>query len=315
MLGQTALMSAPQLFTGEQVMAKVAAALPKRGNTLAAVAYVTRDHLGLGLGDRLAVNAGLPAVRSGATSPTLLLHLLEAGVDVVNQPKLHAKAIVRANTVAIGSANLSGRTSRLQELMWVTRDEVLLRRTRTWLEELLKPAPMTRIELERLIPQFSADAPPGGRERLGGSGHEPASTRTRRADPFAPRAVTRVWLWRDEPAPTAPPAALEAEAGPVEESLSGREWIRNHDVANTREGDVWIRYGRGRLHPPRKVLIAVSTTTSRGGGGWTLNGFRAEDRAVPIPGWVRDAYGELTKTEHVEVTNATEVAKLLDLWK
>lgn len=114
---QTAQVSKPYLFVGTDVMPRVAAALPKRGPTVAAIAYVTQDHLGLGREDALAVNVSTAAVRSGATDPTLLLELLARDVIIVNQPTLHAKAIRRGKTVAIGSANLSGRTSSLQELM------------------------------------------------------------------------------------------------------------------------------------------------------------------------------------------------------
>ncbi len=119
---QTTHVSDPRLFVGDKVMQRVAAALPKRGSTWAAVAYVTLDHLALRHGDALAVNASTSAVRSGATNPSLLLELQARDVIVVNQPMLHAKAIVRGGTVAVGSANLSGRTSDLQELMWVTKD-------------------------------------------------------------------------------------------------------------------------------------------------------------------------------------------------
>jgi len=152
--------SEPRLFVGDKVMERVAAALPKRGTTVAAVAYVTRDHLSLGHGDALAVNASASAVRSGATDPKLLLELQERDVIVVNQPMLHAKAVVRGGTVAIGSANLSERTSALQELMWVTKDPTLVRRTSAWLQRLLVPAPMERQELEGLIPLYRLDALP-----------------------------------------------------------------------------------------------------------------------------------------------------------
>lgn len=308
---QTAQVSSQRLFVGPNVMRRVAAALPKRGRTVAAVAYVTHDHLNLGHEDALAVNASASAVRSGATDPSLLLELHARDVIIVNQAALHAKAILRGGTVAIGSANLSERTSSLQELMWVTSDPTLVRRTARWLQDLLGPAPMDRSELENLVSLYRQDVRPESSD--GTAGHEPASSETRRANPFDPKTVRRLWLWRSEPDDMTAPTALGAGAARSDSALTGKEWIRSPGMRDIRRDDVWVRYGHGRLHPPRRVLVARSSARAPDGSRWTLLGFRAGDASVPTPAWVRDAYGEQLRTEDVLV-RSDDVANLLSLW-
>lgn len=308
-------MKSPKLFVGKNVMSDVAAMLPKRGPTRAAVAYLTFDHLGLRKGDAIAVNASEAAVRSGATDPRVLLGLLDRDVVVVNQPMLHAKAIVRGTTVAVGSANLSRRTLELDELMWVTQDEELLRRTLAWVDGLLRGQMMVREQMEALVPLYATHRVPvsGGPE---GDGHEPAGPPPSAEDPFDPATVSRLWLWVSEQLDdgvTSSDAAGDVDLG----GLSGKEWVLNESLTLTREGDVWVRAVPvpGWLHPPQRVVKARSSDAAPDGSHWTLVGFDADAVSVRTPEWVKEKYGlELQETGEVLV-DADDIPGLLVLWR
>lgn len=302
----------PRLFVGEQVMEQVTAALPKRGATVAAIAYVTRDLLKLKHGDALAVNASVSAVRAGATDPSLLLELLSSDVIVVNQPALHAKAVVRGNTVAIGSANLSARTANLQELMWLTRDPLLLGRVTKWLQELIAPAPMQPSELQKLVPLYRRDAqdPVKHEKRL--PGHEPSDTDAATPNPFNPATVPRLWLWVGNLGGTASPTESTLAAHP-DPALTGKKWVLNRDLKRTHTNDVWIRYRRRQLEPPRRVVKARSSSTTADGVRWTLLGYRAQDRSVALPDWVFDKYVQRLGEDDLTV-DAEDIPRLLSLW-
>jgi len=109
------------------------------------------------------------------------------------------------------------------------------------------------------------------------------------------------------------PGDLSTGSGESDPALTGKEWIRNTDLSRTKNSDVWIRYGRGRLHPPRRVLIARSLAKAADGSRWTLLGFRAHDRSVAAPGWVRDKYGAVLRGDPVLVDNEG-AGKLLAPW-
>lgn len=303
----------PRLLTGKDVMSELAAILPRQGATMAAIAYVTHDHLGFrSQDDVLVVNAGLAAIRAGATNPSVLLQLVGRNVLVVNQPELHAKAVVRGNIVAVGSANLSKRTLALHELMWVTRDESLRAKTREWIGKLAESGEALDAErLRRLKKEFRKDAAP--RNGSPEEGHEPAGPALA-DDPFAPSRVNRLWLWTPEPtspdtprSPNEPTSMLDRHP-----ALSGTEWVLNSGSASTRVGDVWIRYGR-KLHPPRRVLLPRSRTSS-GGEHWSLVGFRRGDRPVAIPPWVHQKYSERVRSRDVLITDERLKRRLLSLW-
>jgi hypothetical protein len=77
----------------------------KRRN--AAIAYVTKDSIGLRRGDVLIVDASKHTIASGGTSADLLRKLLKRGVALYNCPDLHAKVILLDEVAVLCSANMS----------------------------------------------------------------------------------------------------------------------------------------------------------------------------------------------------------------
>jgi hypothetical protein len=73
----------------------------------AAIAYVTQNHLALGRGDILVVDASDGAIKSQATNAFLLEEMHAAGVKIYSLPGLHAKVALLDDVAVIGSANSS----------------------------------------------------------------------------------------------------------------------------------------------------------------------------------------------------------------
>src|SRR5262245_57157214 len=73
----------------------------------AAIAYVTKDLIGLRKGDALIVDASVYAVRNGETSAIVLSKLHGRGVAVYDCPRLHAKLLLWDDVAVIGSGNMS----------------------------------------------------------------------------------------------------------------------------------------------------------------------------------------------------------------
>lgn len=293
-----------RLITGKDVMPRVNKWLSGSGQTMGAVAYVTRDHLQLKDGDVLFVNASHDAVSQGGTNPDLLLDLLGRGVVVINDPTLHAKVIVKGRRAAIGSANLSARTLTLNEAVWVTQDGAVLESAERWLNEMLdERAEMTESELQGLRGLFPN----------GGDGHEPAGPEVT-VDPFDPDRVESIIFWAaDDDASDDLPGG--GEASEIEPGLDGYRWIQNEDWEDARKGQVWMRYER-KLESPRRVIQPRSTQEARDGSRWTRVGFRRADRGMrSMPAWLRDEYGdEIRARESFEVKNPDRVRELLSLW-
>jgi hypothetical protein len=74
----------------------------------AAVAYVTKDLIGLRAGDVLITDASTRAIRSGQTDAPLLKKLHENGVTIYSHEGLHSKVILLGRYAVVGSANMSG---------------------------------------------------------------------------------------------------------------------------------------------------------------------------------------------------------------
>jgi hypothetical protein len=77
----------------------------------AAIAYVTKDSLGLKRGDTLVVDASDAAIKGGQTSARALWSLSRRGVQLFSFPGLHAKVISLGDTAIIGSANMSANSA------------------------------------------------------------------------------------------------------------------------------------------------------------------------------------------------------------
>lgn len=74
----------------------------------AAIAYVTKDLIGLQSGDILITDASERSIRSGQTNAQLLRKLIAEGVVIHSHGGLHCKIVLLDKVAAIGSANMSG---------------------------------------------------------------------------------------------------------------------------------------------------------------------------------------------------------------
>ena len=84
----------------------------------AAVAYVTKDLVGLRAGDVLITDASTRAIRSGQTDAPLLKKMHENGVTIYSHEGLHSKVILLGRYAVVGSANMSG--SEMTEVSVIT---------------------------------------------------------------------------------------------------------------------------------------------------------------------------------------------------
>jgi phosphatidylserine/phosphatidylglycerophosphate/cardiolipin synthase-like enzyme len=88
-----------------------------------AVAYVTKDHIGMRAGDVLVTDASLRAIKSGQTDAKLLARLFKKGVSIYSHEGLHSKVMLLGNYAVVGSANMSG--SDLTEAAVLTDDPAI----------------------------------------------------------------------------------------------------------------------------------------------------------------------------------------------
>jgi hypothetical protein len=105
--------------------------------SMVAVAYFSQNAaimLPLKKGSTLLVNASEKAVKSGQTCPAELLKLYYKGVKVYSLENLHAKIYVVGNTLLIGSANVSGNSSKLQEAIIKTNDRQAVNDAKAFIE-------------------------------------------------------------------------------------------------------------------------------------------------------------------------------------
>src|SRR5687768_9182913 len=100
----------------DDLWSEIEARSRRRGNKLAAIAYVSSDSvIRFGDGDTLVVDASDAASRTGQTTARLLRSAYSRGAEVVNLPGLHAKLLVVGGIAVVGSANLSANSRRLFE--------------------------------------------------------------------------------------------------------------------------------------------------------------------------------------------------------
>ncbi|MGJ4891198.1 hypothetical protein ACQR1Y_23605 [Bradyrhizobium sp. HKCCYLRH3099] len=83
-----------------------------------AIAYVTKDHIGLREGDVLVVDASVGSIQSGQTDAKLLAGLHKKKVAIHSHKDLHSKVMLLGGHAIVGSANMSG--SRLTEAAVLT---------------------------------------------------------------------------------------------------------------------------------------------------------------------------------------------------
>ncbi len=106
--------------------------------SMVAVAYFGQqaaNMLPLKKSSTLLVDASEKAVKSGQTCPAELLKLYYKGVKVYSLENLHAKIYVVGNTLLIGSANVSGNSSKvLQEAIIKTNDKQAINDAKAFIE-------------------------------------------------------------------------------------------------------------------------------------------------------------------------------------
>ncbi|YAL83252.1 hypothetical protein ACMYYO_00150 [Dermacoccaceae bacterium W4C1] len=308
----------PRVFAGPDAITRAANVLQRKGVVCAMFAYVTDDPIGLADQDILIVNAGHRAVRAGATDPSLLRKLFQAGVVILNDPSLHAKALTKGDRALIGSANLSQRSRTLNELVLVTDDRSIVTAVQNAIDTLVASGQakhLTDAELTELIPQYGADAStkPGSSR----SGHEPNGPRH---PPSMRRSgASKILLWKSTDHHYRPPEIVDEEPDhrTAFPDVTGLEFVLNASIKDAVAGEVWIDIRGGWLQPPRLVLRARSSKTTLG-HPWVLLGYDASAKSVRIPKWLSRS-GYMDDLRHgddpdVAVTNRADVRRLLDLW-
>jgi hypothetical protein len=83
------------VLTGAKLWSNIRSKARKAKRRRLAIAYVTKDLIGLKKGDLLVVDASIHAIRFGETSAKLLHTLCKRGVDIYSCPDLHAMSCTR----------------------------------------------------------------------------------------------------------------------------------------------------------------------------------------------------------------------------
>ncbi|MEO7774720.1 MAG: phospholipase D family protein [Steroidobacteraceae bacterium] len=237
----------------------------------AAIAYATVDHLSLGSGDELVVDASDKAIRSGETSAKLLVELLRKGVELYSHPRLHAKVILLDGVAFIGSANLSASSAtHLTEAGILTNHPQTVAAVQAQLAQWVQNArPLTPRELDRLL-------------QLPVSPRRGPAMATGPRPPKAQALGERVWIigvreisdhahLGEREAIAKGEVRAEALRCHRGDDLSWIRWAPDDDVAKLcRAGDVIFQVWRSRsgkrlrvLRPATVVLVNKESTCKR----------------------------------------------------
>ena len=109
------------------------------GRRKAAIAHVTKDHIGFQAGDVLIVDASKKAIASGQTDAPLLRELDRKGVAIYSQEGLHAKVLLLGSYCVVGSANMSGFSGDLIEAAVVSNSAVFASGVDSFITQLARP--------------------------------------------------------------------------------------------------------------------------------------------------------------------------------
>jgi hypothetical protein len=108
------------ILSGSRLWSNIRALAKKADQRKVAIAYVTKNLIGLRSGDVLIVDASQRTIRNGGTSAKLLRTLHRRGVEIYSCPDLHAKALLLDRVVVVGSANMSHSSAKLVEVALVS---------------------------------------------------------------------------------------------------------------------------------------------------------------------------------------------------
>lgn len=132
-----------QFISGREVWPKLTKLSRAAARSHIAVSYFTdkdSDLLFFNDGDRLVVNLSKRSLKSGATNPHALYHLLDKGVSIYNAPHLHAKTFLFGRTLVVGSANVSETSAKHHdEACLVTTDTSAIAKARQFIQSLATP--------------------------------------------------------------------------------------------------------------------------------------------------------------------------------
>jgi hypothetical protein len=126
-----------QKLLSDDLWTEIAKAGKRRG-CVAAIAYVTAEHVQFSRGDVLICDASDIAIASGETSAKVLRDAFNRGAQVYSLPSLHAKLMVFGELAVIGSANLSN--SKLIEASVVTDDPTIVSQSKALIDRFARIA-------------------------------------------------------------------------------------------------------------------------------------------------------------------------------
>jgi hypothetical protein len=237
----------------------------------AAIAYVTKDLVGLKSGDTLVVNASKSAVQTGETDANLLRSFLRKGVNLYNSECLHSKVLLLGDVAVISSANMSGSSGRLVEVGFMTDHTTAVAGVASFIEQL-------QLQSARLGAEEIAGLCKIKVIRRGGPGFPRGNQRK----PKVTQLGNRTWLVGVRELVKSPPPdeqrfidratnKLRRITGNPEEEP---DWIRWTGVSRfrreCREGDSLIQIWRSsRARTPSKVIRNAPVLLKQDTESWT----------------------------------------------
>jgi hypothetical protein len=258
----------------------------------AAIAYVTKDHIGFQAGDVLVVNASRKTVASGQTDAPLLRKLNRKGVAVYNQEDLHAKVLLLGSYSVVGSANMSGSSGGLIEAAVISDSPVIASGVDSFIvQHATKKARLTTTQIEALckIPVV----------RTGWAGGERKSKPARRIKALG----NRTWIVGIN--------ELLRDPSPLEQKHIDRAYRDLNDRLDTKEEEYeWVRWGKNSsfARECREGDTLIQIFNKR-------NGTRRVTFGIPVllkrqePKWVRVYLGDRPKSDICSWTEFQEVLR------
>jgi hypothetical protein len=238
----------------------------------AAIAYVTRDLIGLRKGDILILDASERAIKFGETNASLLRQLLRKGVQLYHCADLHAKVIQLDNAAVVGSGNMSSLSEgTLVEAGILTNHTSTVAGVASFIEQLVRQSKqLDRHQISLLC-----------KIKVVPHGHRNAGHPNRRKTKIA-RLGNRTWLigvreLRRDPPPTEQRLidrainSLQARLNQKDLDPSWLKWgVRGRFPLQCREGDSVIQIWRSRgAKRPSVVMRASPVLLKQKTNQWT----------------------------------------------
>ena len=248
----------------------------------AAIAYVTKDHIGFQAGDVLVVDASKRAIASGQTDAPLLRELNRNRVAVYSQEGLHAKVMLLGNYSVVGSANMSASSGGLIEAAVISDDVVVASGVELFISQVAtKKARLKSGHIEALC---KIDVVRTGWTKGGGN-----SKRKKKIRPLG----NRTWIVGIKELLRDPP--------PEEQKHIDRAYADLNERLEAEEEEYeWVRWGKtGRFAKECREGDTLIQIFNR------RNGTRRVTCGVPVllkrrePKWLRFYLGDRPKSDNV----------------